>query len=135
MQTRVYRTQHELSSVYDFEENPVNDFGVRVTTILTGLFSPNKNRQRRAKIELKQRVRKKKFQQRNQPKITKEINTSVPDTSSDQNPEYDFQESIPTRLRTGLSKLITGLWDGGKAPGTNKKLQQMSQKKNKDSPN
>jgi O-antigen ligase len=137
MRTQMYRAQHEISSIYDFEENPVNQFGVRVTTVLTGLFSPNKNRQRRAKIEMNQRARKKKFQQQNQPKLAKKTNISI-DTDSNSpnpNPEYDFQESTPTRLRTGLSGLVTGLWDRAKAPGTNKKLQQMARKNSKDSEN
>jgi O-antigen ligase len=135
MRTKVYRTQHELSSVYDFEENPVNQFGERLTTMLTGLFSPNKNRQRRAKIEMKQRARKKKFQQQNQPKIAKKTDISVkPEAAStNPNPEYDFQESTPTKLRTGLGQLVTGLWDRAKAPSNNKKLEQMARKNKKDS--
>jgi MFS family permease len=136
MRTKVYRTQHELSSVYDFEENPVNQFGERLTTMLTGLFSPNKNRQRRAKIEMKQRARKKKIQQYNQPRIAKKTDfPAKPESAStDPNPEYDFQESTPTRLRTGLNRLVTGLWDRAK-PGSNKKLEQMARKNNKDSTN
>lgn len=135
MRTKVYRTQNELSSVYDFEENPVNQFGERLTTMLTGLFSPNKNRQRRAKIEMKQRARKKKFQQQNQPKIAKKTDISVkPEAAStNPNPEYDFQESTPTKLRTGLGQLVTGLWDRAKAPSNNKKLEQMARKNKKDS--
>ncbi len=133
MRTKVYRTQHELSRVYDFEENSVNQFGVQFTTMLTGLFSPNKNRQRRAKIEMKQRARRKKFQQQ----ATKKINVPAqPDLdSTNPNPEYDFQESTPTRLRTGLSRLVTSLRDKAKAPGSNKKLQQMARKKDKNSSN
>jgi hypothetical protein len=136
MRTKVYRTQHELSSVYDFEENPVNQFGERFTTMLTGLFSPNKNRQRRAKIEMKQRSRKKKTQPQNQPKVAKkpELSAKPESASTDPNPEYDFQESMPTRLRTGLSRLATGLWDRTK-PSSNKKLEQMARKNNKDSRN
>jgi hypothetical protein len=135
MRTQVYRTQHELSSIYDFEENPVNQFGVRVTTMLTGLFSPNKNRQRRAKIEMKQRARRKKFQQQNQPKIARKTDIMAKTGTASPNPnsEYDFQEDTPTRLKTGLNRLVTGLWDKAKAPGNNKKLQQMSRKNNKDS--
>jgi MFS family permease len=134
MRTQVYRTQHELSSIYDFEENPVNQFGMRVTTMLTGLFSPNKNRQRRAKIEMKQRARKKKFQQQNQPKIARkpDVSAETKTVSTDPNSEYDFQESTPSRLKTGLDRLVSGLWDRKKVPGTNKKLQQMARKNNKD---
>jgi hypothetical protein len=135
MRTQVYRTQHEISSIYDFEENPVNQFGVRVTTMLTGLFSPNKNRQRRAKIEIKQRARRKKFQQQSQPKIAKKTDVQANPETTSPNPEYDFQESTPSRLRTGLSGLVTGLWERAKAPSTNKKLQQMARKNNKDSTN
>ncbi len=137
MRTKMYRTQYERSNVYDFEENPVNQFGVRVTTMLTGLFSPNKNRQRRAKIEMKQRASKKKFQQQNQPKIAKkdDLSTKPGAKSINPNPEYDFQESTPTRLRTGLSRLVTGLWDKAKDPDGNKKLKQMARKNDKDSKN
>jgi hypothetical protein len=131
MRTKVYRTQHEISSIYDFEENPVNQFGVRVTTMLTGLFSPNKNRQRRAKIEMNQRARKKKFQQQ----IAKKSNPPAqPDiASTNPNSEYDFEESTPSRLKTGLNRLVTGLWDRPKAPVNNKKLQQMARKNDKNS--
>jgi hypothetical protein len=137
MRTKVYRTQHELSSIYDFEENPVNQFGERLTTMLTGLFSPNKNRRRRAKIEMKQRARKKIFQQQNQPKIAKnsDLTAKSEAASTDSNPEYDFEENTPTKLRTGLSRLVTGLWDKAKTPSSNKKLQQMARKNNKDSKN
>jgi O-antigen ligase len=136
MRTKVYRTEHELSNVYDFEENPVNQFGVRVTTMLTGLFSPNKNRQRRAKIEMKQRARRKKIQQQNQPKVAKkaDLPTKSLDPSATE-PEYDFQENTPSRLQTGLNRLITGLWEKAKAPSTNKKIEQMSRKNDKNSSN
>jgi hypothetical protein len=138
MQTKVYRVQHE-QSIYDFEENPVNQFGVRMTTMLTGLFSPNKNRQRRAKLEMKQRARKKKIQQQNQPQsklpIAKKTHGETDPASTNQNPEYDFQADRPTNLKTGFSKIFTGLLNRSSASDTSKKLQQMSRKNHKDSSN
>jgi hypothetical protein len=133
MRTKVYRTQHELSSTYDFEEPLVNQFGTQFTTMLTGLFSPNKNRRRRAKIEMNQRARRKKFQQQNQPPLAKK--TARPTPSTKQNSEYDFEENTATKLKTGLSKLVTGLFNRQPEQDVSKKLQQMSQKDSKDSKN
>jgi O-Antigen ligase len=128
MRTKVYRTQHELSNTYDFEEPSVNQFGTGFSTMLTALFSPNKNRQRRAKIEMKQRSRRKKFLQGNQPNVAKKSDRLIK-----QNPKYDFQENTPSKLQTGLSKLVTGLFNQQKSQDVNKKLQQMSRKNRKDS--
>jgi serine/threonine protein kinase len=93
---------------YDFEENPANRLSVRTRKVLTGLFSPNKNRlfspnknwQRRAKIEMKQRTRREKFQQQNQPKIARKTNipTNTDNNSPKPHPEYDFQESAPSKV-------------------------------------
>jgi hypothetical protein len=117
MRTKVYRTQHQIpAATYDFEEHPVTQFGSRMTTLLTGLFSPNKNRRRRAKIEMSQRSRKKKFQaKQKRPPIAQPLNS-----------EFDFEENLPTRLRTGLSKLVTSTIERGAS--ISKKMQQMSRK-------
>jgi hypothetical protein len=148
MRTKVYRTQHDLVGIYDFEENPVNQFGAYMTTLLTGVFSPNKNRQRRAKIQMKQRSRRKKIQQLNQSPLADETdrldaaNIASINMATDLNspkPNYDFQAETPTRFKTGLSTLFTGVFGRRASPeetqlqnqDKSKKLRQMSRKKHK----
>jgi hypothetical protein len=124
MRTQTYRTQHAIpATTYDFEENPVTKFGSRLTTMLTGFFSPNKNRRRRAKIEMAQQARQRKLQGKNKKIPLPKAKPPRP------NPDFDFEENLPSRLRTGLSKLFTRGAD--QTTGISKKMQQMS-RKNKD---
>jgi O-antigen ligase len=128
MRTKVYRTQQHIpATVYDFEEHPLTKLGSQMTTFLTGLFSPNKNRQRRAKIKMakksKQPIRKNSDLQT----LAKIASQPVTKTQPPQpNPELDFEEELPTKLRTGWSKLFTDL--GERRTNTSKKMKQMSRK-------
>jgi hypothetical protein len=125
MRTQVYRSQHAIpATTYDFEENPVTRFGSSFTILLTGLFSPNKNRQRRAKIEMAQRSRQRKLQGKNKKSPRPNVKPARP------KPNYDFEENLTTKLRTSLSKLFTGMVD--RRTGISKKMQQMSRKDKND---
>jgi hypothetical protein len=121
MRTQVYRTQANLPD-YDFQENPVTQLGTQLTTFLTGWLSPDPaKRQKNRKL---QKAHKKQ-------RAAEKRKRNVPDWAAKAAEKKSdlFEESLPSKIRTGFSKLYQ---NSAKPSSTtfSKKTRQMLDKKN-----